>query len=216
MLDHAPRPAAKGQRFWNKFAGRYAARTIKDVAAYTALIEITASYLRPTDRVLEIGCGTGGIAIRLAPHVAQYTATDFSTEMVRIAQAKPAPETLRFVVAEAETAFADGPYDAVCAFAVLHLVDDLQGTLRRAYACLRPGGVLISKTWCFADLGWKLRALFAVLRRVGMFPPATYLTEPQLRQAMLDAGFDIVDQRSLGARSQNPYIVARKPAEPSA
>ena len=58
-----PRPI----RFWDRIAKRYAARIIKDPAAYEAMLADAAGRLRPTDRVLEIGCGTGSIAIRLAP-----------------------------------------------------------------------------------------------------------------------------------------------------
>lgn len=206
-------PAApdNGVRFWNRFADRYAARPIKDVAAYDALIADVAERLRVTDKVLEIGCGTGGTAIRLAPHVAQFTATDFSAEMVRIAESKPAPDNLCFVVSNAKTALDGGPFDAICAFAVLHLVDDLPNLLGRIHAQLQPGGLLITKTWCFADMGVKLRLLFAVLRVFGLFPPTTSLGVVQLRQFFLDAGFEIVDQHIFGPRPQNPYIVLRKP-----
>ena len=210
-----PITSDSGVRFWNKFADRYAARPIKDVAAYEELLTDVAGHLRATDRVLEIGCGTGGTAIRLAPYVAQFTATDYSAEMVRIAKAKPAPENLHFVVSNAETALDRGPFDAICAFNVLHLVDNLPDMLSRIHSQLQPGGLLISKTWCFADLGSRLRLLFVVLRTFGLFPPATSLGEAQLRQAILDAGLEIVDVRTLGSRSQNPYIVARKPAKPA-
>jgi len=86
------------QRFWNRVAARYAARPLKDVAAYEALLGDVAGRLQPTDTVLEIGCGTGGTAIRLAPRVAHWLATDFSSEMVRIAQAKPGGDTVPFAV----------------------------------------------------------------------------------------------------------------------
>ena len=46
-------------RSWNRFADRYAARAIKDPAAYDAMLADGAGRLRPTDRVLEIGCGAG-------------------------------------------------------------------------------------------------------------------------------------------------------------
>jgi len=71
-------------RFWNRIAARYAARPLKNVPAYEATLADVASRLKGTDIVLEIGCGTGGTAIRLAPGVAQWTATDFSAEMVKI------------------------------------------------------------------------------------------------------------------------------------
>ncbi|WP_108482043.1 class I SAM-dependent methyltransferase [Oceaniglobus ichthyenteri] len=202
------------QRFWNRIAERYAARPLKNVPAYEAMLADVAARLKPTDRVLEIGCGTGGTAIALAPGVAHWTATDFSSEMIRIAQAKPAPKNLTFTVSDAATACDGGPFDAICAFNVLHLVDDLPATLGQIHKNLQPGGQMISKTWCFADMKLSLRALFPALRAVGLFPAAKSLSEGQLGQAILDAGFEIVEQRLFGDYRQNPYIVARKQPEP--
>lgn len=212
MPDTAATKPYPGQRFWNRFANRYAARALKDPDAYQALLDDVLARLRPTDRVLEIGCGTGGTAIALAPFVASYTASDFSAEMLRIARAKPAPTPPRFVLADARTALAEGPFDVVCAFAVLHLVDDLPDLLARIHAQLPPGGLLITKTWCFADLPLKLRLLFRLLRGFGLFPPATLLSVAGLHRTLQDAGLETVDQRIFGANPQNPYIVARKPA----
>lgn len=202
---------SSGQKFWDRFADRYAARPIKDVAAYEALLADAASRLEPRDRVLEIGCGTGGTAIRLAAGVAEYIASDFSAEMIRIARSKPAPDTLRFVVAEAERAFEGGPFDAICAFNVLHLTNDMPKVLDGIFKNLRPGGLLISKTWCFAGMSAKLRLLFKALRLVRMFPPSTALSVDELHAAITQVGFEITDERIFGAYNQNPYIVARKP-----
>ena len=162
-------------RFWNKIAARYVARPLKNVPAYEAMLADVAARLKGTDHVLEVGCGTGGTAIRLAPGVARWTTTDFSTEMVAIAKAKPAGGNVMFVVSDAANAFDGGPFDAICAFNVLHLVDDLPGMLARIHAHLKPGGLLISKTWCFADMRLSLRLLFPVLRVFGLFPAASAL-----------------------------------------
>ena len=201
---------SRNQKFWNRIAERYAARPLKNVAAYEAMLADVSARLKPTDRVLEIGCGTGGTAIRLAPGVAQYSATDFSTEMVRIASAKPAPGNLSFRVADASSAFDGGPFEVICAFNVLHLVEDLPDTLARIHANLKPGGLLIGKTWCFADLRLRVRILFPMLRMIGLFPSVASLSELQLRMALRDAGFEIEDARIFGEYKQNPYIVARK------
>jgi cyclopropane fatty-acyl-phospholipid synthase-like methyltransferase len=202
----------KSQKFWNKFAARYAARPLKNVPAYEAMLADVAARLKPTDKVLEIGCGTGGTAIRLAPAVAQWTATDFSIEMVKIAQAKPAGGNVTFKVADASNTFDGGPFDAICAFNVLHLVDDLPQVLAQIHANLKPGGQLISKTWCFADMRLSLRVLFRILRAFGLFPAATMHSAVQLRAAILNSGLEIIDERVFGEHQQNPYIVARKPA----
>jgi ubiquinone/menaquinone biosynthesis C-methylase UbiE len=200
----------KNQRFWNRIAARYAARPLKNVPAYEAMLADVASRLKGSDTVLEVGCGTGGTAIRLAPGVAQWTATDFSAEMVKIAKAKPSGGNVRFVVSDVSNAFDGGPFDAICAFNVLHLVDDLPEMLTRIHAHLKPGGQLICKTWCFADVNWALRALFPVLRVFGLFPVAASLGATQLRQSIRDAGFEIVDEHLFGDYTQNPYIVACK------
>ncbi len=207
--------SAGGEAFWNRFADRYATRPIKDVVAYEAMLADVAARLRPVDRVLEIGCGTGGTAIQLAAGVSSYVATDFSAEMIRIAKAKPAPPSLRFQLAEAGELPEGGPFDAICAFNVLHLVDDLPALLRQLRAGLAPGGRLICKTWCFGDLPLRFRLLFRALRLVGLFPPARFLTGAQLGKAIEDAGFTITVTRVFGTRAQNPYIVAHATELPS-
>jgi len=198
-------------KFWDRVAERYAARPIKDVAAYDAMLADAASRLAPSDRVLEIGCGTGGTAIRLAPGVAEWTATDLSAEMIRIASAKPAPSQLRFVVADAGGAFDGAPYDVVCAFLILHLVDDLRATLAKIYDALAPGGRLLSKTYCISDMNVAMRwAVIPALQAFGVVPPIKPLTERRLRQAIAEAGFTIEAARTFGRNRHAHYIVARK------
>ena len=200
--------------FWNRFADRYAARPIKDVAAYEALLADVAARLTPEAQVLEIGCGTGGTAIRLAEGVARYVATDFSAEMIRIAKAKPAPPNLRFLLAEAGALPDGGPFDAILAFNVLHLVDDLPGLLHKLRGGLAPNGLLISKTWCFGDLPLRLRLLFRALRLVGLVPPAQFLSQADLHQTLQAAGFRIEATHVFGTRAANPYIVAKATETP--
>ena len=205
---------SRAARFWNRFADRYAARPIKDVAAYEALLADAAARLGTEDRVLEIGCGTGGTAIRLAEGVAQYVATDFSAEMIRISRAKPAPPNLRFLLADADALPEGGSFNAICAFNVLHLVDDLPGLLHRLRGGLARNGLLICKTWCFGDLPLRFRLLFRALRLVVLFPPASFLTQAELHQRLHAAGFAIEAMRVFGTRAQNPYIIARATETP--
>jgi cyclopropane fatty-acyl-phospholipid synthase-like methyltransferase len=203
--------APKSQKFWNRFAERYAARPLKNVPAYEAMLADVAARLNPADKVLELGCGTGGTAIRLAPGVAQWIATDFSSEMVRIARAKPGADKVTFAVTDASNAFDGGPFDVICAFSVLHLVEDLPAILGRIHTHLKPGGLLICKTWCFADMRLSLRLLFRALHLFGLFPTSQLLSEADLRAAISNARFEIVEKRVFGEHRQSLYIVAQRP-----
>ncbi len=54
------------------------------MGAYHAKLARVRRHLRPSDRILEIGCGTGGTARALARDVAHVCATELSGEMIRI------------------------------------------------------------------------------------------------------------------------------------
>ncbi|WP_342070622.1 hypothetical protein [Yoonia algicola] len=53
--------------FWNRVARRYAATPMRNQAAYEATLERISAHLKPTDPVLELGCGTQSTALRLSP-----------------------------------------------------------------------------------------------------------------------------------------------------
>ncbi|MDA3857807.1 MAG: class I SAM-dependent methyltransferase [Roseovarius sp.] len=114
--------------FWNKVARRYANMTIRNPEGYEATLDQVRSHLRPDDQVLELGCGTGTTALKLGGLVKQYVACDYAAEMITIANEKKsqdgdnAPE---FLMAQTcDGSLPSGPFDAVLAFNVLHLLSD--------------------------------------------------------------------------------------------
>lgn len=201
----------KQQKFWDRVAARYAARPLKNVPAYEAMLADIAERLQPDDRVLELGCGTGGTAIRLAPLVTFWTASDFSPNMIHIAQAKQSEENLSFIVADAKSALAAGSFNVVCAINVLHLVENFPDALAQIYAHLPPGGSLILKIWCFADMSWRIKAVFSTLSLLGLFPTIKKLRQDDVCDALHLAGFVLEAKTVFGDYPQNPYFVLRKP-----
>ncbi|MET0399063.1 MAG: non-ribosomal peptide synthase/polyketide synthase, partial [Longimicrobiaceae bacterium] len=101
--------------------------------------------LRP-ERVLEIGCGTGLLLFRVAPHVAEYHGTDFSgaaLEHVRGHLAGLPRVTLSEREADALAELAGAGFDTVVLNSVAQYfpgVDYLLRVLEGAAAALRPGG----------------------------------------------------------------------------
>ncbi|MBT8460245.1 MAG: class I SAM-dependent methyltransferase [Boseongicola sp.] len=200
-------------RFWNKIARGYAKRPISNVPAYEQTLDHVRKHLRPDHRAIEVGCGTGSTAIQLAPAVAHYTGTDFSSEMVKIAQEKidkASVQGLNFLVAgEALEGIADESLDVVLGFNLYHLVRDLEAALAAAHRVLKPGGLFITKTPCVAGM-WYLRPVIKVMQLVGKAPYLNFLTPGSYDAAITSAGFDIEETAFYAARSSNRFVLARK------
>lgn len=126
-------------------------------------------------RVVDLGCGTGRIAIPLARSGHRVIGVDLSQEMLRVASAKAAAagSAIEFVHANiAETLLLpDSSFDyAVCMFATLGMISGAearQRVLANAFQLLRPGGIVlyhvharwhhlrtgIGRRWLIRDLG---------------------------------------------------------------
>jgi len=214
--DHAQ--AARKARFWDRVARKYAADPIADMAGYEATLARVLDLLPAGQDVLEIGCGTGTTAQRLAPFTRRLLATDVSQEMIAIAREKLAARPmaqLAFAVADADAqVFGQGIYDAVLAFNLLHLVGDLDQALAQAVRALRPGGLLISKTPCISEMNplvpW---VALPLMRAIGKAPHVLCFDGDALQAAIARQGVEIVSVERHGTRGKDirVFIVARKP-----
>lgn len=222
--DSLPPPTAamaRKARFWDRIARRYAADPVADPAGYEATLTRVQGLLGPQDNVLELGCGTGSTALRLAPHAGQWLGTDVSAGMITIAREKLAATPmarLRFTVADAEdAAFGSGRWDMVTAFNLLHLVDDLEQTLTVVRQALKPCGLFIAKTPCLRDMNplaaWLLPLALPLLRAIGLAPRVHFFDAATLEAALRQQGFAIeaVERHGQRGRDIRVFIVARKP-----
>jgi ubiquinone/menaquinone biosynthesis C-methylase UbiE len=203
-------------RFWDRTSRKYARSAMADQAGYERTLDRTRALLGSGDRVLELGCGTGTTALRLARDVQDYLATDISAGMITIANEKHAAAPIPALVFRTATAEALNPdaaqFNAVLAFNYLHLVRDLAGTLRRIHALLAAEGLFISKTPCVGDMNPLLRIALPPMRAIGMAPYAGVFRAADLSQHISAAGFDILatENHATKGNDNRPYIVARK------
>jgi SAM-dependent methyltransferase len=92
-------------------------------------------------RVLDVGCGAGALANRLAAAVPHVEGIDRSPAMIAAARAVAAPNVTLQVADVLDADLPDGAYDAVVSSAVLHHLP-LAEALPRMAGWLRPGCVL--------------------------------------------------------------------------
>jgi ubiquinone/menaquinone biosynthesis C-methylase UbiE len=207
---------ASDARFWDRIARKYAADPIADMAGYERTLERTRHYLERDHVVFEFGCGTGTTALKLAPHVGRFVATDISGEMIAIAREKAEAEDgpyAQFEVATPEAAsWPDGTFDVALGFNVLHLVEARKAALRGVHRLLKPGGLFISKTPCLKEMNPIVRMAVPVMQVFGKAPYVAFLSAEDLEREMTAAGFEILERARHASRGKDtrPFLVAKR------
>jgi ubiquinone/menaquinone biosynthesis C-methylase UbiE len=166
--------------------------------------------LAPGERVLDVGCGTGSLALaakrRVGP-AGTVRGVDASPEMVNQARAKSARAGLdvAFQVARAEALpFADGSVDVVLGTLMLHHLPPVVRAefVREVRRVLRPGGRVLAVD--FEARAHERRGLVARFHRHGGVPLARVV------ELLGSAGLRVAERGSVGV-SDLQYAIAEAP-----
>lgn len=100
--------------------------------------------LDTSHQILEIGVGTGRIALPLAPYVRHIVGVDISRQMMAKLREKQQKESIHLAQADAHhLPFPSNTFDAIVVVHVLHLVADPVRVLKELARVLKRGGRLI-------------------------------------------------------------------------
>lgn len=120
-----------------------------DDQLYNKWVEYTTRYLKSSQRILELGCGTGQVGILLAQRGFSVTGLDLSTDMLLIARDHQVESGVHFPLIERDMRDLSelGTYDAILSFndsfCYLPTIDDLRQVLNQCYQALDSGGQLL-------------------------------------------------------------------------
>lgn len=200
--------------FFNNIAEKYATDQVKDMAGYEDTLTRVRKYLTPSSNVLEVGCGTGTTALKLAGDARKIVATDIAPNMVAIGERKKAEVGVKnvdfSVCAAHEAPGKAGSYDVVLAMNLFTCVQDVPQAIAGLKEKVRPGGVVISKT---TGIGGNI--LFRLAVPVAQFfkkaPQVSFFTNDELSKHFEDAGFEIVETHDYKETPKRRFLAAKKP-----
>ena len=138
------------REMFDRIAGRYELLNTVMTAGLNRLWNrevVRAAGLRAGDRALDLACGTGSLTRDLARRVGRdghVLGVDFSSEMLRVARARPTPN-IEYRLGDA-TNLKDipfGTFDAATIAYGARNIPDLDALFSEMARCLRPGGVAV-------------------------------------------------------------------------
>jgi SAM-dependent methyltransferase len=125
----------------NELRERYKAQRPEWQPATAFYAELVRSRLEPSSRVLDLGCGRGGLVEQLEHPLGQVVGVD--PDVVSLWEHRLAGELPLAAALSGELPFVDGRFDMVFASWVLEHVAEPKKVLGEVGRVLRPGGVFV-------------------------------------------------------------------------
>ncbi len=171
-------------------------------ATYWPVHEAVMAELRrwQCGRVLDLGCGTGQLTVRIASELpgCAVTGCDFSRGMLEHAVARAAglrSAAVRWVRGDAgRLPFRAGAFDAVVSTEAFHWFPDQDAAVAEMHRVLAPGG-LVLLALVASPSGLVASGLHAASRLVGA--PFYWPTSDEMRRRLERAGFHVLGQKRI-------------------
>jgi trans-aconitate methyltransferase len=150
---------------------------------------------RPGERIVDLGCGTGGLTVQIATAGAEVVGIDASEAM--IARARELYPDLRFEVAKGEDFTVESPVDAVFSSAALHWMWPPQEVAASVARALKPGGRFVAEMGGKGNIATITGAIYQALAEEGVSPeqvrnPWYFPSIGEYSSLLERAGFEVV------------------------
>ncbi|MGB1285299.1 MAG: methyltransferase domain-containing protein [Aggregatilineales bacterium] len=108
--------------------------------------------LKSTDKLLEVGIGTGRVAVPLSAHIDHIYGVDIARLMMQKIHEKSVANTIHLSESDAtQLPFADSSFDACLSVHVFHLIPDMESCMQEINRVLNPEGILLYASGPFGE-----------------------------------------------------------------
>ncbi|MBF0469503.1 MAG: methyltransferase domain-containing protein [Desulfamplus sp.] len=148
--------------------------------------------MKPTDKVLDVGCGTGSLLYRLASSCpeAQLSGFDLVPEMLDVARRRLRDNVTLCAGLAEHIPFANNHFDIVISCNMFHYIRNPGLALKEMYRVLRPGGQIVITDWCHDYITCQLCELYLRISNPAHFK--IYRTK-ECKQMLEQAGYAQVE-----------------------
>ena len=185
---------------WGRNPANWASiQEVTSVKAYEHALDYLR--LKPTDTLLDIGCGAGYFCSLAAAHTKNITGFDATTPLLEIAHRR-SPE-VKFETGDMESLpFDDEKFDVVTGFNSFQYAAVVPNALKEAHRVLKPGGRLLAMIWGNKEDCEAATYLAAIGRLLPPPPPGApgpfaLSEEGKLEDLLTTAGFTITSTTDL-------------------
>lgn len=202
----------EGLGFWERMAPNYDRHVRRLGKSQERVIHRLREQLREAQRILDVGTGTGNIALALAEVVPVVDAVDPSPLMLEVASSKAEAmniQNVRFSLQGAYNLdFPDKTFDAVVLSHVLHIIERPAVALAEARRVLKKGGLMIAPTYCHGQ-NLLARSLSFLSRKLLKQPVYHMFTSQNLTELVRSNGYEPLGCELIPDKIPVAFVVAR-------
>ncbi|PKL89433.1 MAG: class I SAM-dependent methyltransferase [Ignavibacteriae bacterium HGW-Ignavibacteriae-2] len=208
----------KSEKFWDKVSSKFDKRSQKFDKTEIRTLVNTKQYLNVSDIVLDYGCATGTMAIKISDKVKKIYGIDISCKMIDAAKRKVAERKIENIDFAQSTIFDERykreSFDVILALNILHFIEDPKKVMTRINELLKPGGLIISVTPCLGEKKSLLNILLFLLvflqTKMGIVPYIRFFKISELEDSLTNGNLQILETESLHSTAEQYFIVAKK------
>jgi ubiquinone/menaquinone biosynthesis C-methylase UbiE len=203
----------KSYKFWDRVSGWSKAESAPNSPLVKCINNKFGIYIMPDDTVLDFGCGTGIITLRIAREANRVYGVDVSEGMLKRAQLNLKRQNIDnaafMKITVLNEMFQDDSFQIVTVFNVLQYIENRKKLFDQFYKLLKYQGLLIVSTPCFGEMNFFSALLVKVLRFVRIMPETYFFSIDEIEKEIAGAGLTIVESITLSDLPEK-FIVARK------